>query len=279
MIKGFICPLRQGNISFEECFAGCPCRCLGLPILKTITEDLRDLIPGQYSTTEILNPAWQIYLTRHTDYWIKPENMLWVLYGTAFHNIIERQKNNLGDDFLVEHENSFAVNIKTPEGSAILTGRPDQYQISTKTLTDYKTMAYFMSGKFLIKDGRWDDSKYQWQLNIYRRYQFPDCEKMYLEIMLRDWTKRLGRQEDVRQIEWVEVPWIPDDEVDAKVRELLTEILRGEKDPKTLRVCGEKDRWKNDIRCLDYCAVNTNCRYYQENYGEKTLDMGAGTMV
>jgi len=264
-LVGFSCPRLHQDISFEECISDCPDRCMELPILLAMTEDIREPRLNTYSTTEILNPPKQIYLMRENDYYVRPMDMTWMLFGTAFHGIVEDQKGNLPLDYSVEHANSFKVTIVTPVGTAYLTGRPDQYQESTKTLTDYKTLKYYWDLYYIWEKNDWESSKYKWQLNIYRHYKFPQATKMQLYALIKDYDKRL-KEKGIPPMVRVEVPMVKGELVGEFVRGKFETILRNQKDPRTIEGCTESDRWKGDIRCLNYCSVNKFCDYWQDNY-------------
>jgi len=268
MLIGFQCPLKNKGIPFSECLSGCPDRCMELPILYAMTEGIREYHPNTYSVTEILNPPKQIYLMRTNDYYVRPIDLTWALFGTAFHGIVEDQKGNLPPDYSVEHDNSFKVEIETPVGTAYLTGIPDQYQDSTKTLTDYKTLKYYWDLYYILEKHSWDESKYKWQVNIYRHYRFPEATKLQLYALIKDYDKRL-REKGIPPMIRIEVPMIKGEIVEQFVKDKLTTILRNQKDPETIEGCSEKDRWKNDTRCLNYCSINNRCDYWQDKYGEK----------
>ena len=241
-----------------------------LPILLAMTEDIREPKADTYSTTEILNPPKQIYLMRNNDYYVRPMDMVWMLFGSAFHGIVEDQRGNLPPDYSVEHDNSFRVEIDTPAGKAYLTGRPDQYQESTKVLTDYKTLKYYWDLYYIMEKHTWDESKYKWQLNIYRHYKFPEAVRMQLYALIKDYDKRL-REKGIPPMIRVEVPMIKGELVEEFVVNKIGVILRNQKDPSTIEGCSEKDRWKGDIRCKSYCSVNKFCDYWMD----KCLSSGA----
>ena len=58
-------------------------------------------------------------------------DMIWLLFGTAVHSILERQEE--GAEEIKE------ARIKVPVGDYILSGQFDLYDAATQTITDYKT--------------------------------------------------------------------------------------------------------------------------------------------
>lgn len=270
---GFTCPKDGSNQKFGDCFNGCKSWCEDIPILLALSEGIRDIKENVYSVTEILNPPKVIYLSRTVDFYLSPYDMVWTTFGSAWHFVIERQKERLRElnhkEYSFEHENFFEVPIEIKEGTITLRGMPDQYNHQTHVLTDYKTLKFFYDLFYIKEKKDWSGSKYHWQVNMYRRFKFPDCKKMVIKALVKDYNRKLKNDKGIKPIETVEVPWIDDEEIDKFVHERAAEILKNLKDPTTIRDCSEQERWKDNIRCHEYCGLAAYCSQYK-----KLLDKG-----
>ena len=87
----------------------------------------------QYSVTSLLRGTRETILLRryHDDIVQDVSDMIWLLFGTAIHNILDHQEED-------EHEFKEEY-LKIKIGDYILSGRFDLYNAKTKTITDYKT--------------------------------------------------------------------------------------------------------------------------------------------
>ena len=86
---GFICPQDGKEVHFDFCFRSCPARCHPLPLLVALSEE-RGHEPGVYhGGSEIWNPPKAVYLSRHENYYVKPDSMAYVTFGTAYHLLME----------------------------------------------------------------------------------------------------------------------------------------------------------------------------------------------
>ena len=87
----------------------------------------------QYSVTSLLRGIRETILLRryHNNIEQDVSDMIWLLFGTAVHNILEHQEE--GKHELKEE------NLKIKIGDYTLSGRFDLYNAKTKTVTDYKT--------------------------------------------------------------------------------------------------------------------------------------------
>ena len=265
MLTGFICPLDSRRVNFDFCQYDCPARCMELPILLSLMGS-RDIVPGVYSVTEILKPPRIVNYNRQVAHYASPYDLMFMQLGTAFHSIVEGQKHSCPNHYF-EGANYFEAKIDLGGREITLRGTPDQYDENTHTLTDYKTAGYYAVK--LLMDGKWTDSDYQKQVNIYRRHRFPACKRMQLVMLIKDYSRRL-KHEGVPPLVTIEVPWIQDTELDREIKTRLYEILDGETDWTKSRDCTDAERWRNKggdyIRCEDYCLVASECPQYQ---GEK----------
>ena len=266
--KGFRCPKTQEEHPFIYCLRDCPSRCHPRPVLAALIND-RPHEPGVYHVTEILNPPQVVYLYRHQDYYTEPESNAYAALGTAYHLMMETGENRLAGYALPRDnailEQSFRAEIKTPYGTAILTGRADRYEPDTKTLIDYKTEKLYSVKKYFA--GNWEGSKHAFQQNIYRTFMFPEAERILLSCFIKDHGYQALARDGIPAIVNVEVPIMDSDYVREFVQAKITMLLMNEKDPSTIPDCEQEELW-GGRRCEEYCAVNKYCPQYQRK-GER----------
>ena len=265
-LSGFICPLDQSKVAFRYCQYDCKSRCMELPILLSLMSS-REVVPGVYSVTEILKPPRIVNYNRQVNHYSSPFDLMFMQLGTAFHSIVEGQRGQC-PNHLFERQLYFESPIDLGERTILLRGTPDQYDENTHTLTDYKTSGYFAIK--MLMGGKWDDSDYKAQVNLYRRHRFPDCKKMQLVMLVKDFSRKL-KHEGIPPLVTITVPFVPDDELDRETKIRLFDILDGEDDWTKSRDCMDKERWKHwktgeMVRCEDYCLVAPECPQFQ---GEK----------
>lgn len=269
-LAGFICPKDQKKTLFDFCKKGCPERCLELPILYELMKS-REVKEGVYSVTEILKPPRIAAWMRANDYAVNPFDMVFALFGTSFHAVMEDAGKTVdnGEVFGFERENYFEAHLKIAGREITLSGTPDQYNYSTDTLVDYKTLKYYYDLMYLMERKDWSGSTYHWQINMYRRYRFPDCKAMKLVALVKDYNRKLKKDKGIPPIVSIYVPWIENDTIDSFVQDQLTNILEAEADITRARDCLDSERWKDNIRCKEYCLVGANdqCPQWKEIQG------------
>jgi hypothetical protein len=256
---GFICPKDGSECLYAHCFTQCSVRCLPLPLLLSLARQ-RAVVPGQYSVTTILDPPKIVYYKRHYPYFEDPRQGIYAVFGTSAHALLEdglaaAQERGLGLE--LESEKPFSVELETPAGKATLTGRPDLYDKTLRTLYDWKTMKAY-SAK-LLKEGKWDDSKFLPQLNIYRHFAYPEAEHLVLIALIKDHGRQTEIRDGLRPVEVIEVPAMDPKAVRDYTIYRLAENLRAEADPTKMRECCEDELWTQrdgmPMRCLDYCPA------------------------
>lgn len=263
-LYGFTCPLDQENVNFDFCKYSCPARCMELPVLLSLMGS-RGVVPGVYSVTEILKPPRIVNYNRQVNYYSSPYDLMFMALGSAFHSIVEDQQ-DLCPGHTFEHQLYFEAPIDLGDRTITLRGQPDQYNDKTDTLTDYKTAGYYAVK--LLMEGKWEDSDYRTQVNLYRRFKFPNCKHMNLVMLIKDYSRKL-KHEGVPPLVTIAVPWIDNGELDVEVKVRLFDILDGEKDWTKSRDCTDAERWTNKksgerIRCEDYCYVKNDCPQYMD---------------
>jgi hypothetical protein len=253
--------------------------CKPFPLLLSLSkQDSRPVKEGKYSVTEILNPPQQVYLKRNNDYHARPDSLVDMHIGSAWHEKIEETKGfvqelGLQDDYLMEKKFKTYITLKEKmtieeemDSVVTLSGIFDLGVKSTKTLWDYKVMKYYYTFKYL-SEGNWDDSTIPWQLNIYRVYGFPEAECLKILCYLKDFKLNMTEKYGLNQTEILQVPMIPSDKVKERVVDLLTEHVETQKTGKP-RTCTEKERWFNKkgepLRCEYYCAPSELCEQFAE---------------
>jgi hypothetical protein len=263
-LAGFICPLDKQNVNFDFCKYSCPARCMELPILLSLMGS-REVVPGVYSVTEILKPPRVVNYNRQVGYYSDPFSLMFMQFGTAFHEVVAGNQ-DLCPGHTFEHQLYFEAPIEVGDRTITLRGTPDQWDDNTKTLTDYKTSGYY--GVKLLMEGKWEPGDYRTQVNLYRRYRFPDCKKMQLVMLIKDYNRRL-KHEGIPPLVTINVPFIQDSALDTEVKIRLFDILDGESSWLDSRDCTDQERWKHwktgeMVRCEDYCVVAPVCPQFQK---------------
>lgn len=263
---GFDCPLGQGVVQIETCLHSCKHRCLSIPMLVALYGEKREVTPKKYHVTEILDPPQIVYLARNYPYSCSPMSMVWMLFGSAIHTIMEEGharavELGVADRFICEHR--FEVEID----DCILSGRYDLYDKVDKTLWDFKSIKQYAVEKLL--SGDFADSKYGDQFNIYRTFGCPEAEHIKMEAIVKDWSM-LAKMQPVEDIEF---PVRNSLEVMHQVA-LLLKIHEEAQNEGRWRPCTEDELWipqsprsKNygiPIRCRDYCKVSGICPQYRK---------------
>jgi len=266
LLTGFKCPLDDRSVEFRHCQYDCQSRCIELPILLSLMGS-RDVVPGVYSVTEILKPPRIVNYNRQQPHYANPFDLMFMQFGTAFHEIVAGHQDQC-PGHLFEHQLYFESKLDIGGREITLRGTPDQYDYKTDTLTDYKTSGYY--GVKMLMEGKWEDNDYQRQINIYRRFRFPNSTgtRMQLVMLIKDYSRKL-KHEGVPPLVTINVPRIDDAEIDTDIKIRLFDILEGEKDWTKSRDCTDAERWKHKktgeyIRCVDYCLVRDNCPQFIE---------------
>jgi hypothetical protein len=168
----------------------------------------------------------------------------------------------------IDVENKFEAEV----AGATLVGKIDLYNRAEKVLTDFKTAKVY-SVK-MMKQGKWEDNSYMWQLNIYKAFGFPKAEKLQLECLVKDWSPTSLIKDKVAPIEVIEVPLIVIGNVKSITENMIRTHLRVEEDPTTMRDCLDEELWypmspRNPnygipLRCKDYCEVSAVCPQWKK---------------
>ncbi len=274
---GFLCPLDDSFNFFDHCFKTCHTSCpYPFPILHSLTTGIRGPKKGVFSVTESLKPYQQTYLMRTRDYFVRPDDLLFATWGTAWHYIIE--KNRPQTDALRPrewmHEQYFETLITTPSGIVTLRGTFDIAHQPSLTLWDIKTTMYEWTLHYILEKGWEEQTDWHKQVNMYRVYGYPEAKTMKIWVALRDWKKRIGNKYDVPRQVTLTPPWIDDQEVRDFTVERLDTLNKIEKGIIQPPPCTEKELWiakdGTPLRCEDYCPVNYLCPQFKEYQNGQT---------
>jgi hypothetical protein len=242
-------------------------------VLAALADD-RGHEPGIFHVTEIFNPPKVVYLSRHENYYVEPESRAYVCFGTAYHLLMESGQLSLAKLGITDHaviEQSFRAEIKTDQGTAILTGRADRYEPDTKTLWDYKTEKLYSVKKYLAGD--WEGVKHTWQLSTYRTFMFPEAERLRLSCLVKDHGYQAKVRDGIKAIVNVDVPIIQSGLIREVVASKIGILLQNEADPSTIRDCTPEELWGGK-RCEEYCAVREFCLQGLANNGTRSGSHG-----
>lgn len=244
----------------KECVA-CPSPCMELPMLFTLGET-RAPKPDVYYATSMSNPSKLTALSLLHDYYPTPRSLVWMNFGSAFHIIIERSReamaacNRLDKDFIFEER--FSHELEVAGRKVELHGRADQYQVSTATLSDYKAVGAYSAKKLVAGD--WS-AGYDVQLNIYRKFLYPQAKRLQLVLLLRDFTGRMAH-EGLEETMYIKAPFIEDKVIDDLIYKKIQQIQHTLEHPEEAIPCTDAERWWNGktyTRCERFCNVAPWC--------------------
>lgn len=259
--------------------------------------------PQRYSVTSLLKGIRETILERRHETEQDVADCIWMLFGTAAHNILESQQET--ESQLKE------CSVETQIDGITISGRFDLYDAETKTVTDYKTCSVWK-----VIFGDYTDWRLQTLMYAYMLKQSGFAvEHGEIVAVMRDHSKRDAKykenyppypvkritfnfkDEDFTSIE----RWLVDKVAEIKVAESMPDdelpvctpdqrfnsgdkyavMKKGRK--RALRVLDDYDQansWMQnndgdyieerkgeDKKCLEYCSVCTFCNYWQEKYG------------
>lgn len=218
-----------------------------------------------FYVTQMTAPSKATALSLLHDYYPTPQSLVWMNFGSAFHIIIERSRENMAAcgrlDLDFDFERRFSAPLIVAGRRVELHGRADQYRHSTATLTDYKAMGTYSFKK--LREGDWS-SGYDVQLNLYRKYLYPHAKHLQLACLLRDYTEVKAIKDRVRPTEYVVVPHVADDVLEDLVQDKIQQIMHTLAHPDEAIPCTPEERWYNKksreyIRCERYCSAAPWC--------------------
>lgn len=256
--------------------------------------------PNEYRVTSLLKGIRETMLERrhHREVEVDVADMIWLLFGTAVHSILERQPE--GDEELREER------IKVPFDGYILSGKFDLYCGKQMKITDYKTCSVWkvIYGDYadwrrqlliyawmmrrigfevntgevvaIMKDHSKRDAKIKADYPQYpvRVIQFHFAPKDFMEI--EQWLK--DKFAEVKRCEALpddELPLCTPDErfnsgdkyaVMKKGRKTALRVLDTREEAEAWMAVNDKGdyievREGEDKKCIDYCRVAPFCNY------------------
>lgn len=204
-----------------------------------------EVAPNEYRVTSLLRGVREtILLRRHNDeITVDVADMVWLLFGTAVHNILEHQQE--ADSELKEERLKVAIEIDGVK--CILSGKPDLYCYDKKKVTDYKTGSVWKVIYQDYADFREQLLMYGWML---KTYGFP-VGMGEIVLFLKDHSKEEAkRKADYPQlpVQTIKFSFSKKDfaEVEERIRHKLTEIKAAENLPDDeLPVCTPEERFND----------------------------------
>ena len=195
--------------------------------VKAIEQEPRQVVPGRYSVTEILNPSYIVRLSRKHQPEEDVRDKVAALIGTAFHKYMEQYSNNPE----VKLECNF-------DDKHVLSGIIDDFNEDSHEIVDYKTVNVNKVQKKDFKDN-------ELQVYIYAYMALKKgvlITKGKLYYLMKDWKKIMTtRQEDypLSPIYTHEFDITNDDILEAEkyVKDKLNDIEHG------YEMCSEEERW------------------------------------
>ena len=257
---------------------------------------------NEYRVTSLLKGILETELERRHSHEIMRDvsDMVWLLFGTATHSILERQKE--GDREIKE------TRLKMEMDGIVLSGQFDLYNEEEERITDYKTASVWK-----IIYGNYEDWRLQLLIYAYmlRDAGFP-VKRGRVVAFLKNHSKRDAKV----KAEYPKLPVQPVDftfserdfqEIEVWLKEKIAEVKRARELPDDrLPLCTQEERFNSgdkyavmkkgrktalrvldskeeaeqwmasnggdsieirpgeDKKCQDYCAAKEFCSYYKE---------------
>jgi len=231
MIVGFVCPMDESNVTFEECLAcaaGHHNECaFDYPILAGMHRNIRRSVG--ISVSSLLNCLRKVVLEARRDVYLPLEQLYYAFRGQLFHAVIAGAQE---EGAVVEQRFE-----RTVAGIA-LSGHPDVVYPQLRKLVDYKSTRR-------VPKGDAPYANHAIQVNLYRYLVAPQYEVDELEIVYLDMNRVKRVPVEVmttRQLMGWLVPRL----------KVLKAALEGGKLPK--RVASE-GVWQ----CDGYCPFTDDC--------------------
>jgi len=216
---------------------------LNLPegLVKAVDTERHNKTDKELSATTLLKGVKEIILTwRHWDkLTVDAADRIWAIFGTAVHALLEAEgKHEFTEcDFTVPMPNGVTV-----------TGRIDNYNMETETITDYKTGSVWkvIMGDFY--DWRMQGIIYAWLL-VKSGFKVKRCRFIDL---LKDHSKSKAKFDSKYPQVPVYVYEFPITEAELKegeayIAERLTEYLKYlDKPDDEIPPCTDKERWASE---------------------------------
>ena len=216
---------------------------LNLPegIVKAVETERHNKTEKELSATTLLKGIKEIILTwRHWDELTDDAaDRIWAVFGTAVHALLETE----GEHEFTECDLTAAM----PQGMTI-TGKIDNYNMETGTITDYKTASVWkiMLGDF--GDWRMQGLIYAWML-AKNGFKINRCRFVAI---LKDQSKskaKFDAKHPQRPVHIYEFPIgnAELNEAETYINERITEYLKNlDKPDDEIPPCSDKERWASE---------------------------------
>ena len=277
---------------------------LNLPqaFVQMAQRDEYETANNEYRVTSLLKGIRETELERRHSQEIKRDvsDMVWLLFGTATHSILERQKE--GDREIKE------TRLKMEMDGIVLSGQFDLYNEEEERITDYKTASVWK-----IIYGNYED--WRRQLLIYA-YMLQDTGVPVKRGRVVSFLKNHNKRDAKVKAGYPKLPVQPIDftfserdfqEIEVWLKEKIAEVKRARELPDDrLPLCTQEERFNSgdkyavmkkgrktalrvldsqeeaeqwmasnggdsieirpgeDKKCQDYCAAKEFCSYYKE---------------
>jgi len=251
---------------------------LGLPdaIVKAVSTELHNKTENELSATTLLKGIKEICLERRHWNELKDDaaDRIWAVWGEAVHALLQK-----------EDKNEFAeCDLSVKIGEITLTGRIDNYNMETGTVTDYKTASVWKVMFNDFEDWRMQGIIYAWIL-FKNNFKIKKCRFV---VLLKDHSKSKA----VRDSCYPQSPvFIYEFDVTEKLLEeaetfinrRVAEYLkyRAVKDD-DIPPCTDKERWAEETK---FAVMKTGRKTSIKNFtskleaDQKAAELGAGHYV
>lgn len=290
-LKYFTCPDGE-EIEILDCYEECRMshRCATLPYLYMVADERT--WDGTPHVTQLIQGTMESFLKITEDYSIKPvgAGAAFSTLGIGVHSLIDEAAAKIG--------HPAEVGFKDPGRLQGTMDYLEPNQDGTYNLYDYKTWGSFAVAKakgiqkfnmgrgskpvFRTIPDKADNHDVELQMNCYRveakRLLGIEIRDMWVQAIVRDGNTYVAQSRGVPESgAMIPVKRLPDEYVveyfalkrTALMRALDTwerkqdlgdefKSMPGDAEP---ILCNEKERWDNDAKCRNYCAVAFACEF------------------
>lgn len=266
-------------------------------------KETHPIIEKHYSVTGLLNPIRELILKRRHYDEIEQDvsNMVWLLFGTAVHKIIEDADKTGYAEYKLEQE--------IIDGY-ILTGICDLYNEELFSVEDHKTASVTKILKNDFDDWKKQGLSYAWMFRKLGKY----VGRLRFHALLKDWSAKDYRNRGDKFYPphpiWTWEYEVTEDDIiyiENYIKEKFNKIIEAEKlSDDELPICSMEERWNSgdkyrvikagqkkalkvtsdkneafilarennadvevikgeDKKCKDYCLVCKFCKHWKEN--------------
>lgn len=227
------------------------------PLLEVLENDDYNNGGAELSASSFAEPLRITILKSRYGDTLSPIDRVPLLIGTAVHKIIEDKTENKIDRLSIRFK---SMDIK-------LSGKIDYYDLSEKTLYDFKITKVY-SGREIKKE-------YIYQLNIYKYlmelngYQVDKLKLCYIYLDYSIVEFLAKDSYPISPIEIKDVEIMDKNELAGLILIKAKQINEYKDAPDNeLPMCDEGELWRSrslkgaPLRCLAYCPVKNKCDYY-----------------